>query len=208
VMNSRRFTRSPCRRGRARSPALHAHSSDNLGRALHGAGKFEQAIAAFKKAIDIYKSYVMSREELDATAPRLGSSGKGNSGRRSGPDGRIVGLFNSGIERYLKLTSEFTLVLRDHFFRVVVVAAKRQVSAERGSLSWQASCNAMRRRARSCSLIMTSPPRLCRVCALPVRAHDCDVSPAAGLCFRKPSLIACLIPSSIKVLATSGTLVP
>jgi hypothetical protein len=31
---------------------------------------------------------------------------------------------------------------------------------------------------------------------------------AAGLCFRKPSLIACLIPSSISVFATSGTLVP
>jgi len=32
--------------------------------------------------------------------------------------------------------------------------------------------------------------------------------PEAGLCLRKPSLIACLIPSSIKVLAASGTLVP
>jgi hypothetical protein len=32
--------------------------------------------------------------------------------------------------------------------------------------------------------------------------------PTAGLCLRKPSLIACLIPSSIKVLAASGTLVP
>jgi len=32
--------------------------------------------------------------------------------------------------------------------------------------------------------------------------------PAAGLCLRKPSLIACRTPSSIKVLAASGTLVP
>ena len=37
-------------------------------------------------------------------------------------------------------------------------------------------------------------------------AQSCDVG--AGLCSRKPSLIACLIPSSINVLATSGTLVP
>jgi hypothetical protein len=37
----------------------------------------------------------------------------------------------------------------------------------------------------------------------------CDVDPATtDPCFRKPSLIACLIPSSINVLATSGTLVP
>jgi hypothetical protein len=35
-----------------------------------------------------------------------------------------------------------------------------------------------------------------------------DVAPPASLCFRKPSLIASLIPSSINVFATSGTLVP
>jgi hypothetical protein len=34
------------------------------------------------------------------------------------------------------------------------------------------------------------------------------VAPPAGLCFRKPFLIASLIPSSINVFATSGTLVP
>jgi hypothetical protein len=41
------------------------------------------------------------------------------------------------------------------------------------------------------------------------RVQRCDVDPATtDPCFRKPSLIACLIPSSINVLATSGTLVP
>jgi len=42
------------------------------------------------------------------------------------------------------------------------------------------------------------------------RVQRCDVDPATtdDPCLRKPSLIACLIPSSINVLATSGTLVP
>jgi tetratricopeptide (TPR) repeat protein len=36
----------------------------NLGRALRGAGKFQQAIAAFQKATDIYKSHAEARKEF------------------------------------------------------------------------------------------------------------------------------------------------
>jgi tetratricopeptide (TPR) repeat protein len=49
----------------------------NLGCALRGAGKFEQAIATFKKSIDIYKSHIGSREALDATLLDLDLREKG-----------------------------------------------------------------------------------------------------------------------------------
>jgi hypothetical protein len=42
----------------------------------------------------------------------------------------------------------------------------------------------------------------------PRRGNRCYRTELCGVCFRKPSLIAFLIPSSIKVFATSGTLVP
>ncbi len=70
------------------------------------------------------------------------------------------------------------------------------------------SCSAKMRRdgsrpiSPSCRLLDASLRDLFRV-------QRCDVDPATtDPCFRKPSLIACLIPSSINVLATSGTLVP
>ena len=49
----------------------------NLGRALRGAGKFGDAIAAFKKANDIYRSHPKSQAELDATRMELDLQQKG-----------------------------------------------------------------------------------------------------------------------------------
>ena len=49
----------------------------NLGRALRGAGKFGDAIAAFKKANDIYRSHPKSQAELDATRIELDLQQKG-----------------------------------------------------------------------------------------------------------------------------------
>ena len=54
-------------RGQIKASPQWSNYYSNLGRALRGAGKFEEAIAAFKKAADIYKSNVRSREELETT---------------------------------------------------------------------------------------------------------------------------------------------
>ena len=49
----------------------------NLGLALRRAGKLEQAIAAFKKAVAIYQSHAWSYAELGATLAEMDRREKG-----------------------------------------------------------------------------------------------------------------------------------